>query len=160
VVGQVEIAPSERQFNTSLARIGDVDGDGITDLALGYYEGGPPTHFVEILFLNPDGTLKGSHEIASSDPIFVPAIPEDDAFGYSVAGMGDVNADGVPDLAVGAAYDDDGPGIKNGAVWIVRLQPDGSVQSAQKISEQRGGGAGLLDGNEFGLAMAAIGDLD
>jgi hypothetical protein len=160
VVSQVENHPGERQQNISLARVGDVDGDGITDLALGYYEGIPPIYFVEIMFLNADGTLKGSHEIAASDPVFVPAIAQDDAFGYGLAGIGDVNADGVPDLAVGAPYDDDGPGVNNGALWIVRLKPDGSVKLAQKISELRGGGSGVIDTNSFGFAIAPIGDLN
>lgn len=38
----------------------------------------------------------------------------------SVAGLGDLDADGVPDLAVGAYQDGDG-GAERGAVWILSL---------------------------------------
>lgn len=158
VVGQTELHPLERELNASLARVGDVDGDGVTDIARGYNEG--LSWFVEIMFLNTDRTLKASHEIAASDPAFGVLMAADAGFGYGLAGIGDVNADGVPDIAVGAPYDDNGPGINNGALWIVRLQPDGRVKSAQKISEMWGGGAGKLDTNFFALAVAPIGDLD
>jgi len=77
-----------------------------------------------------------------------------------VAALGDVDGNGVGDLAVGAPSDDDG-GTSKGAVWILFLDADGSVASEQKSSALAGGLVGPLRfGENFGLALAALGDLD
>ena len=47
-------------------------------------------------------------------------LDESDNFGSSVASIGDLNGDGVPDLAVGA-YDDDDGSTNAGAVYILSL---------------------------------------
>ena len=41
-----------------------------------------------------------------------------DYFGISVSGVGDLNQDGILDLAVGASSDDDG-GYNRGAVYVL-----------------------------------------
>jgi len=48
-------------------------------------------------------------------------IDADDRFGSSVASLGDLDGDGVVDLAVGAFLDDDG-GTGAGAAYIVSLE--------------------------------------
>ncbi|HEX6882639.1 MAG TPA: FG-GAP-like repeat-containing protein [Planctomycetota bacterium] len=83
-----------------------------------------------------------------------------DQFGEALAALGDVDGDGVQDLAVGAPLDDDG-GVERGAVWILFLNPDGSVRAEQKISQTQGGFTGLLaDEGRFGRKLARTGDLD
>ena len=51
---------------------------------------------------------------------------------FSCAALGDVDGDGVPDVAIGAPYDDDdaaGAGdINNGAVYIMFMNRDGSIK--------------------------------
>ncbi len=81
--------------------------------------------------------------------------------------MGDVDGDGVSDLAVGADGDDDGflqPGAPNegsGAVWLLFLEPDGSVAGHQKLSDVAGGFDADLDSwDSFGAGLAALGDFD
>jgi len=61
----------------------------------------------------------------------------EDWFGYSVEGIGDLNGDGVNDVAVGSLKDDDG-GYNKGAVYILFLNEDGSVNYHQKISDTEG----------------------
>lgn len=55
--------------------------------------------------------------------------------------LGDMDANGAPDLALGATGDDDGgPGNPNkGAVWILLLRSNGTVSGQQKISATAGG---------------------
>jgi hypothetical protein len=45
-------------------------------------------------------------------------LDNSDFFGISVTSMGDLDGDGVVDLAVGAYRDDDG-GSDRGAVWLL-----------------------------------------
>ena len=51
-----------------------------------------------------------------------------DGFGHAVTSLGDLDNDGVPDLAVGAQWDDDG-GTDRGAVYILFLNTAGTVRA-------------------------------
>jgi len=74
--------------------------------------------------------------------------------------VGDVDGDGVQDLACGAVADDDG-GTNAGAVWLLLLGRDGAAREARKISMLAGDFEGPLAPNVlFGTSLAALGDLD
>ncbi|HEX6882289.1 MAG TPA: integrin alpha, partial [Planctomycetota bacterium] len=147
-------------FGAALAPLGDLDGDGTLELAVGAPadgDGAPGTGAVWILSLAPEGTLTAYHKIgATSGGLVGPILT--DGFGTSLAALGDVNGDGVGDLAVGAPRSADG-GTDSGAVWILFLAADGTVSAEQKLSELHGGLASHPD-QRFGAAVAALGDLD
>ena len=151
------------QFGGAVASIGDLDGDGIDDLAVGAPDagdGGPGRGAVWILFMNQDGTVKSQQKIADGAGGFDGNLNDGDHFGSAVAGLGDLDGDGVTDLAVGADQSDDG-GPDRGAVWILFMDQDGKVNSQQKIADGAGGFKGdLNDGDQFGSAVADTGDLD
>ena len=72
--------------------------------------------------MNSDGTVKLEQKISETAGGFTGILDEQDQFGRSVAILGDLDGDGVSDLAVGATGDDDGaPGA--GAVWILFMYP-------------------------------------
>ncbi len=143
--------------------IGDVDGDNVPDLAVGAPvddDGGNNRGAVWVLFLHPNGTVKSHQKISATHGGFTGSLDDEDFFGVALAGVGDLDSDGIPDLAVGAPGDDDG-GNQRGAIWILRLHPNGTVKNHQKISDQVGEFTGGLDDEQyFGLAVAAVGDLD
>ncbi|NNC93132.1 MAG: DUF2341 domain-containing protein, partial [Acidimicrobiia bacterium] len=155
------------QFGNAVAGIGDLDGDGINDIAVGAQyddDGGVPPNAdrgaVHILFLNANGTVKSEQKISDTEGNLTTTLDDEDWFGNAVAGIGDVDGDGVNDIAVGAYLDDDG-GEDHGAVYILFLNPNGTVKAEQKISDTEGNFTATLDINDrFGMDVASIGDLD
>jgi hypothetical protein len=150
-------------FGGSLAAPGDLDGDGKGDLVVhsaGDDDGGEGRGALWVLFLAADGTVKGQQKISSTVGGFDGAIEDGDGFGVGLGALGDLDGDGVEDLAVGAPGDDDG-GTSRGAVWILFLRADGTVKAHQKISSTAGGLAGpLATLDRFGVAAAGLGDVD
>ena len=55
--------------------------------------GGSQTGAVWVLFLNSDGTVKSHQKIASGSGGFTGTLNAPDSFGYSVAGIGDLDGD-------------------------------------------------------------------
>ncbi len=150
-------------FGWSVADLGDLDGDGVTDMAVGARHddgGGVRRGAVWIVFLNADGTVKSQQKISDTEGNFTGTLDDGDEFGWSVAGMGDLDGDGVADLAVGAYGDDDGASAA-GAVWMLFLNPDGTVKAHQKISNTEGNFTDTLDTTDlFGTAVANVGDFN
>ncbi len=172
VVGQAKISElagglpgfldSDDQFGISVASLGDLDGDGVTDLAVGANrddDGGSDRGAVYILFMNSNGTVRTHQKISATNGL-LGALDNDDRLGESVASLGDLDGDGVPDLAVGAYLDDDG-GANRGAIYVLFLNADGTVRAWRKISSTTGGFTGPLDNNDqFGATVTSLGDLD
>jgi hypothetical protein len=150
-------------FGAACAPLGDLDGDGIPDIAVGSLndnDGGSPQGAVWILFLNANGTVKAKQKISETAGGLGNVLDSSDLFGGDLAALGDLDDDGVEDLAVGALRDSD-TGVGRGAVWILFLNSDGTVKAKQKINEIAGGLGNVLDDDDqFGLALAALGDLD
>ncbi|MCX7420916.1 MAG: integrin alpha [Planctomycetia bacterium] len=148
-------------FGSSVASLGDLDGDGVTDLAVGANgddTGGSRRGAVHVLLLNANGTVKNSKKIASGTN-GGPELAKYDRFGSSVASLGDLDGDGVTDLAVGANYDGTG-GIRHGAVHVLLLNANGTVKSSKKIASGTNGGPELAKYDRFGSSVASLGDLD
>ena len=148
-------------FGMSVAAIGDLDGDGVPDLAAGASgddNGGPERGTVHVMFMNRDGTIRDTVEI-NDGTANGPVLSTGDRFGVSVAVIGDLDGDGVPDLAVGA-YGEDNPGENSGAVHVMFMNRDGTVKDTVVINEGTANGPVLSDSDDFGVSVAAIGDLD
>jgi hypothetical protein len=148
-------------FGRSVSALGDVDRDGITDLvvgAAGDSDGGPGHGALWVLFMNSDGTVKAHQKISDTEGGFTAELDSDD-FGGSITAIGDLDGDGVTDVAAGAKLDDDG-GVNHGAVWVLFLNSDGTVKSHQKISDTEGGFTGVLGTEWFGTSVTALDDLD
>lgn len=136
---------------TSVARLGDLDRDGVPDFAVG----APHATL--------DGPSSGAVWVVSSATGDVLRVLDGsapgDLFGSWVANAGDVDADGIDDIAVGASQDSDsastgwaaaGPGYAK-----VFSGADGSLLHVWQ------GEHGLNpDFNSFGRVVLGVGDLD
>ena len=123
-------------------------------------DGGPDRGAVWLLFLDESGAVKPERKISATVGGFTGILDEDDSFGSGLASLGDLDGDGVCDVAVGALADDDG-GSARGAVWVLFLNRNGTVKSHQKISATEGGFTGALEnGDLFGRSVASLGDFD
>ncbi len=142
--------------------LGDIDGDGLADVAVGAQYGDAGGVNAGVVYLVRGGG-SGSIDLSTATDTLVGEDRDDDA-GAVVASAGDVDGDGVTDLLVGAADDDDAA-ADAGAVYLVYLPVSGSLELSAadaKLTGARasdhlalGAGPGDLDGD--GTADIAVG---
>lgn len=141
------------RFGDQLASVGDLDGDGRSELAVLSRE----PNRLWILFLNADGTVRAQRETLFTVAPFGGLESE---YGGGLTALGDRDGDGLGDLALGAPRIPDGA-PRAGAVWIAYLAADGSVHTAHKLSATSGGfGVSLPEDAGFGTEVVALDDLD
>ena len=90
------------------------------------------------------GWVLSHQKISSTEGGFTGILDDWDWFGISAAALGDLDGDGVGDLAVGAPGDDDG-GSGRGAVWVLFL--DGVTSCYADCDKSTGNG--VLDVFDF-----------
>ena len=117
---------AEDHFGSSVAALGDLNGDGAVDMAVGTVhddDGGLNAGAVYVLFLASDGKIKNAQKISMLYGNFSSfyTLGAWDRLGHSAAALGDIDGDGVMDLAVGAYGDDDGVS-GTGAVYVINLE--------------------------------------
>lgn len=161
--GFTEVLNSFDWLGYTVESIGDLNNDGINDVAVSAIfddDGGSDRGAIYIMFLNADGTVNDYQKISDTQGGFSGILDDSDIFGASISYLGDMNYDGLIELAVGAEYDGDG-GYWHGAVWILSINTDGTVASYIKISDTQGGFTGVLgDEDVFGSDIESIGDLN
>lgn len=149
-------------FGSGLAGLPGFGPGGRDVLAVGAW-GADGRGRVHLLSFTSGGIVNRNVELSFNLPILGEALDLGDAFGYAISNIGDLNGDGIDDLAVAAPGDDDSDdGIPDkGAVYILYLQKDGLPQYISKISETSGGlGLRISSSDFFGSALGAPGDVD
>jgi len=139
-----------------IGSVGDLDGNGVIDVGLIDHDGiAIFSYRLNILFLAPGGSVLSSQVIAEGQGGFTGAGPLKPS---GVTSLGDLDHDGVPDLAVGTEPNG------TGGVWILYMNADGTVRSHDRIAYGEGGFTGTFDpsdpDDDFGFSVACLDDLD
>ncbi len=105
----LEVAESFDSFGSSLA-VGDFNGDGFSDLAIGVPNedilGVSDAGLVHIIYGSPEGLSPSGNQHWTQDSFGIGDVAETgDQFGSTLA-AGDFNGDGRDDLAITAQYED------------------------------------------------------
>lgn len=144
-------------FGKDIANIGDLDKDGVEDLAVGSWYNEGLRGGVYILFMKQNGTVK-SHKYIGNNSGGIGSLAVSSYFGEAVEGIGDLNQDGVQDIMVGSHVNANGD---RGEIWTLFLNTDGSVKSYKLIQPTTGSVFNPASGNAlFGSSIANVGDLD
>lgn len=144
----LEADQSDARFGRQMTPLGDVNGDGWADFAIGAsrYDDGEVDEGAVFVYLGlPSGFP------ATADQVLQPDLAGAD-FGAWLAG-GDVNDDGFGDLAVGAPQYDDGTDV-GGRVYLYFGSASGlPTAPSQTLSQAQAGAA-------FGRTVAIVGDVN
>ena len=143
---------ADAAFGRAVTRVGDLNGDGVADLVVGApYDDSNGTNAGAIYLVSGATHLIIGHVYG--------ATPFDD-FGFALDGMGDMNADGLEDVAVGAPLWDSVNSANVGIVYKV----SGLALRNSSSGWALGAVAGILPGERLGTSVLAglnlDGDLD
>ncbi len=121
---------NEALLGFSVANAGDVNGDEINDVVVGAYNENTNGESAgrAYIFLGRSLVQKTEFFLRLGADVIINGEPGS-FFGYSVAGAGDFNGDGLKDIIVGAPYADRNGETDSGAAYIIFGSSDFNVNS-------------------------------
>ena len=149
-------------FGKSVAGVGDVNGDGVDDFAVGAWS----DDAVYVVYGVKSGS--GSSLPASLDPTDLDGtngftIAGAGLFGQVMSNAGDLNGDGIDDLVIGA-YGVWPGGVSSGGEVYVVYGRSGVVAPTLNVSSLDGTNGyaipGIVEGGHLGLALGSIADVN
>ena len=141
----------------AMGSAGDIDGDGVDDIAIGAptanYNGAADSGAVYVFVNSPAGSFSLGDAAAILYPEAQGGTRSDVHLGRSLAAVGDIDQDGHNDLVVGAKKSDQN-GANSGALYLYFGPLSGTYLAPHGVF------AGESAGDEAGISVAAVGDID
>jgi hypothetical protein len=151
----VSSAQAPETVGVSVERLGDVNGDGVPDAAIGM---GVPLGGGRVIVLFGSGATETKAIDAAAlgtDGFTITGLAGSPLTGADVAGPGDVDSDGKADVLIGAPDETSG----TGAAYVVH-----GKATTDAVSLATPGAAwhllGAMEGDAAGTSVAAPGDID
>jgi hypothetical protein len=131
-------------FGWSVSEAGDLSGDGHDDVLVGAHGDYGSAGSTYVFCGETGGLLAG---------LISPNAEYNGRFGFSVSGGGFVDDDGVPDIVVGAFWEDPGASPTDaGRAYVFSGQTWGVLHTLVSPNEEQRG--------QFGCSVSHVGDLD
>ena len=149
----VESNQANAHLGSSVASLGDVNGDGYSDVLVGaaYFDNGQANEGAAFVYL---GTQDGLMVV----PFWYCESNQENAlFGACVSAAGDVNGDGYPDALVGAS-NYEGSAYNEGHAFLWHSTP-GGIPAGNPDNADWVGSHGQAS-SQYGSALAAAGDVN
>ncbi len=134
-------ASANAQLGESVARLGDVDGDGADDFLVGAFNESSGLGAARVYLGGAGLDEVADIELLGSDP-------SAGYFGYSVAGAGDVNGDGGQDIIVGAY--NESAGLGTARIYLGTSGPVADDTAADTGADDADEGEDEDDGDDHG----------
>ena len=141
----------------SISSAGDIDGDGLDDILIGapLNDRGGFAVGTSYLFLGSSLGVSSSLSLSQADYIFIGENFSDNA-GSSVAGVGDVDGDGLDDILIGAEKNDEAVNSAGKAYVILGSSLGGD--SEMSLSQADSFFLGVDNNDHVGALVAPAGD--
>jgi hypothetical protein len=110
------------EIGLRLANAGDVNADGIEDILIGAFQHDSAGYNSGAAYIVPGSSTLTSMSLIDPTIIKFTGANAGDLLGYNVAGVGDINADGIDDMLISSVHNDDAAS-NAGAAYLIHGDP-------------------------------------
>lgn len=146
-----------------LASVGDLNGDGIVDLAIGASGDDDRQADAGRIFVTMSNLAAGSSTNIATNSWIIDGVNAGDLAGFSIAGSADINGDGLGEILIGAPGVDIGVRTDAGAAYVAFGQSTPGGLDLNDLFTANGGGyaiRGQLAGDAAGYTVLSVGDMN
>ena len=159
------------RLGSSVSRAGDINGDGLDDLIVGAPFADVRTNYSRegqsYVVFGTSQSLGASlilESLNGTNGLVINGIGDDDNSGWSVSHAGDINGDGLDDLAIGSPFADLSDNYSNEGQSYVLFGSDEGFDASFELADLDGTNGFVIEGinqnDKLGFAVSHAGDIN